>query len=137
MKIKVKRKRKPRIGFDTRCKKYNDVIIDHDDVIFISYLKKRNYKMPTDSTYNSISYNSTVVTSTTIVATSSSTPWPLFSLINKYRVCSMNHKYDSMMRYMRKSFIEWHIKWSNCWYIRKVNKQRPATILEFYPSVWL
>ena len=137
MKIKVKRKRKLRTRFDTRRKNYNDDIIDHDDVIFNSCLKKRNYKMPTDSTYNSISYNSTVVTSTTIVATSSSTPWPLFSLINKYRVCSLTNNYDSMMRYTRKSFIEWHIKWSNCWYTRKVNKQRPATILEFYPSVWL
>ena len=96
--------------------------------------------MPTDSTYNSISYNSTVVTSTTIVATSSSTPWPLFLQINKNtdvkRVYSMTHWYDSLLRYLRKSFLEWHIKLSNCWYTRKVNKQQTATILEFYPSVW-
>ena len=60
----------------------NDVTLHKNDVNhydMIVNLWKRNYKMPTDSTYNSISYNSTVVTSTTIVATSSSTPWPLFS----------------------------------------------------------
>ena len=106
---KSKKKKKTKDRIRTGLKNYDDVIFNHDDVIFqhddvishhydvvfVSYLLKRNYKMPTDSTYNSISYNSTVVTSTTIVATSSSTPWPLFLLINKNtdvkRVFSVNH----------------------------------------------